>query len=165
MAISKTQNERPAIIDLIDATNDLETANDENAANIATNTSNIDTNARHIATLSANQTALSIAVGEIIDDVSYLESFQDKFRIGITTTITVPASDSETGSIEFDEPFDSLASCIVFAQVVTAEPLSNFTVAITETSYDGFSYEIANNDTDPQDVKLGYMAINVIGLL
>lgn len=174
MAISKTQNERPAIVALIDEVNDT-------SATVAQQQQQIYSNANAIAqeiedrtnavggltqSLGATNEQVLLLSGEVNDlEAAQLavDAFLGRIKIGETEIITVPANDSYSSSLVFPEPFTDADSCIVVLQVVTDELSTLFDVTLIDCTYSGFSYQITNSDADPHDVKLGYVAFRTNG--
>ena len=169
MAISKTQNERPAIVDLIDAVNGMEDVQEQidlltrslSATNeqvlVLTNEIN------GLETLVLSNKAAIMRIDSEIEAIDLWredwQGFASDFRQGETETLTIPASDSYSSSLTFEVPFVSSADCIVILQVITSDSPTLFEVSLTSSTYSGFSYQITNSDTDTHDVKLGYVAI------
>jgi hypothetical protein len=169
MAISKTQNERPAIIELVDAVNAMGDVSGQ--FDLLTRTLSA-TNAQVLALtnevdeldslVQANRAAIARIDGEIETIDLWREDWQafaSDFRHGETETLTIPASDSYSSTLTFEVPFVSSADCIVILQVITSDSPTLFEVSLTDSTYSGFSYQITNSDTDAHDVKLGYVAI------
>lgn len=169
MAISKQQNERPAIVDLIDAVNGMEDVQEQidlltrslSATNeqvlVLTNEIN------GLETLVLSNKAAIMRIDSEIEAIDLWredwQAFASDFRHGETETLTIPASDSYSSSLTFEVPFVSSADCIVILQVITSDSPTLFEVSLTSSTYSGFSYQIINSDTDAHDVKLGYVAI------
>lgn len=101
------------------------------------------------------------AILGLVDGDEIFGAFLDRFEFGVIGNITIPANDSVTASQVFATPFESTDSCILLAQVITSELYSLFTYTLTECTYSGFSYSIANSDADSHTVALGYVAIKV----
>jgi len=169
MAISKTQNERPAIIELVDTVNamgdvsgqfDLLTRSlSATNAQVLALTNEVD---ELDSLVQANRAAIARIDGEVeaIDLWrEHWQNFVSDFRIGETDTITVPANDSYASSYVFTAPFTDGDSCMVILQAITDELSTLFEVSLIDCTYSGFSYQITNSDADAHDVKLGYMAI------
>lgn len=166
MAVSKTQNERPAIIELVDAVNAMGDVNER-----------FDTLTRSLSATNAQVLALTEEVDDFSGDLAEtntnvdaldramdaVDEFMARIRIGETETITVPANDSYASSYVFDVPFTADARCMVILQVLTDELSTLFDVSLIDCTYSGFSYQITNSDADAHDVKLGYVAFKTNG--
>ena len=190
MAISKTQNERPAIIALIDSANALEIAIELHAENIATLTEGLadEVSDRELAisgvqsiigegfsdqlTIAQSLSATNEAVSGIDEDLTELqgnvESLQTAFnalsgalKIGSTEEITVPANDSYSSSFSYPQPFADTSKSFVILGF--ADDLLQGTLELTliDSTYSGFSYSITNTDADPATVTIGYLAVKV----
>lgn len=190
MAISKTQNERPAIIALIDSSNALEIASNTHAENIATLTEGLsdEISDRELAiagvqsiigegfsdqltiaqSLSATNAAVSSIDGDVTELQGNVESLQTAFnalsgalKIGATEEITVPANDSYSSSFSYPQPFEDTSKS--FVVLGFADDLLQGTLELTliDSTYSGFSYSINNTDADPATVTIGYLAVKV----
>lgn len=174
MAVSKTQNERPAIIALIDFTNQLEEAIQGEAETRAQDVQGLQTQigdgfAETSITTSLGATNQQVTLlGEeqtvLAEDVSGILSTLDSIKFGVTLEITVPANDSYSGSYVFSEPFDESAKCFVFLGIADDLFQDTLSVTLIHSSYSGFSYSVSNTDTDPATVNVGFLAIAVIPL-
>lgn len=170
MAISKTQNERPAITALIDAVNADDVTIGQHTADIANLQQGL---SDEVGNREAGDSALAQSLGETAGQVLALtgsvEDLQDsqpalldllsRVRIGESVTLTIPANDTFASSETFTEPFGETDRCIVFPQVITDLQPSTFTLTLDYCDESGFSYQIANNDDESHDVKLGYVAV------
>lgn len=152
MAISKTQNERPAIIDLIDTVN----AMGDVRGQFATLTQSLGATNQQILLLTQDVDALEAAQPAI-------NNLLQRIKIGETETVTVPANDSYASSYVFPQPFTDGDGCIILLQVITGELSTLFEVTLIDCTYSGFSYQISNSDADAHDVKLGYVAFKTNG--
>ena len=156
MAVSKTQNERPAILALID-----EAATQEQAVQgLQTQIGNGFTE----TSVTTQVSQLGDAQAALAEDVFGILAQLENIKFGITPEITVPANDSYSDSYVFFEPFDASAKCFVFlafADIISQDTLS---LALVDSSYSGFSYSITNTDTDPVTVTVGFLAIAAIPL-
>lgn len=190
MAISKTQNERPAIIALIDSANALEIASNVHAENIATLTEGLadEVSDRELAiagvqsiigegfsdqlTIAQSLSATNDAVSGIDDDVTELqgnvESLQTAFnalsgalKIGSTEEITVPANDSYSSSFSYPQPFADTSKSFVVLGFADDLLQSKLEITLIDSTYSGFSYSITNTDADPATVTIGYLAVKV----
>ena len=169
MAISKTQNERPAIVDLIDAVNDMSDVQEQidllTRSLSATNEQvlALTNEVNGLETLVLSNKAAIMRIDSELEAIDLWredwQAFASDFRQGETETLTIPASDSYSSSLTFEAPFVSSADCIVILQVITSDSPTLFEVSLTGCTYSGFSYQITNSDTDAHDVKLGYVAI------
>lgn len=205
MAVSKTQNERPAIIALIDQGNDLEVASDAHAQNIETLTEGLadeigdreqaDTNlgARIDAEIRQRESgddALGAIIGEgftaqntvanslsatnqqvlaltqDVDDIEQvqipgIQSFLNRFRLGATEQITVPAADVYASSLVYQTPFEATDLTFVVLGFADDLPLTDLSINLIDSTYSGFSYSVANTGSDPVDVRIGFLAVKV----
>lgn len=169
MAISKTQNERPAIIELIDTVNgmgDVPEQFDALTRSLGATNEQLLLLTGEVNDLEPIVQSNSGAIGRIDGEIDAINiwrqdwtGFASDFRTGETETITVPANDSYASSMTFEVPFGSSDRCIVFLQVITDELSTLFDVSLIDCTYSGFSYQITNSDADSHDVKLGYMAV------
>lgn len=176
MAISKTQNERPAIIALIDSANALEIASNLHAENIATLTEGLadEVSDRELAIAGvqsiigegfSEQLTIAQSVSGVQASVAALQTalnaLSGALKIGATEEITVPANDSYSSSISYPQPFaDTSKSFVVLG---FADDLLQGTLELTliDSTYSGFSYSITNTDADPANVTIGYLAVKV----
>lgn len=226
MAVSKHQNERPAIDALIDLANQLEGESNTHARNIETLTEGLadevsdreaadtrleesiesETTARQQAvqgvqnqigdgfaqtsittSLSETNRAVQGIDGKIGDglfssdftitqgyqesattlvtmnrDIATLQNWQDRFRLGLTTNVTVVAGSSTSGTQAFATPFDSGADVAVFPVCVDAS--GNFTdlsCKLVSADYAGFSFAVYNDTQADVTVKVGFLAVRV----
>lgn len=144
MAVSKTQNERPAIGALIDLANQLEDEIGDGFAETSVTTA--------VNLLGEGQS-------ELAEDVWGIRTTLENIKFGFTPDITVPASDSYSGSYVYPEPFDSNAKSLVMLGFADDPVHATLSIALVDFSYSGFSYSITNTDTDPATVTVGYLAI------
>lgn len=170
MAISKTQNERPAIVALIDEMNATSVTVEQQQQQIDGNAdaiaAEVEARSNAVADLTRSLGTTNQQMVLLAQDVDALEAAQpaindllQRIKIGETETITVPASDSYASSYTFDAPFMDGDSCMVILQVITDELEPLFNVILTDCTYSGFSYQITNSDADSHDVKLGFVAV------
>lgn len=175
MAVSKTQNERPAITALIDAVNMAEPIVAQNVQNIATLIEGL---ADEIGNREAADTTLTNSLGAtnaqviaLTNDVDQLEqqtvpalqAFMNRFRIGLTETLTIQASSSQAGSVTFNTPYPDTAKICVFPCCVDeGEIFTNLECQLISATYSGFSYNIVNADaTDSHTIAVGFVAVQV----
>ena len=225
MAVSKHQNERPAITDLIDAVNMAEPIVAQNVQNIATLTQGLadeaETRAQAVqdeaearqqavqdeaearqqavqAEATARQQAVQAEataraqavqgvqnqIGEgifssaftitqafqradvvlqnlsvAIDDIN---QWQDRFKFGLTSSVTVAAGSSTTGTLAFESPFGEDAEVAVFPVCVDAS--GNFTdlsCKLISADYSGFSFAVYNDTQASVTTKVGFLAAKV----
>lgn len=185
MAVSKTQNERPAIGALIDLANQLEGESNTHARNIATLTEGLadEVSDREAAVQGVQnqigdgftETSVTTSLSATNQQVLLLGNEQDELsetvsgilarlanvKFGATEEITVPANDSYASSYVYPEPFG--ASSRSFVLLGFADDLLQATLSVTlvDSTYSGFSYSITNTDADPATVTIGYLAIAV----
>lgn len=174
MAISKTQPMRSAEVQLIDTVNTLLEQGNISAEAINTLHSMLGDGFNEERTVTSVTGAMSSAIQSISDEIgsgftpdnTIAEAIHNiimllaKIQIGYVE-VEIPASDSTSSTVNFDEPFNEEDKCIVVAQVSTEELLSLFEVTVIDCTYSGFSYSISNSDSDPHTVTLGYVAVNV----
>lgn len=210
MAVSKTQNERPAIVALIDLANQLEVESNTHARNIETLTDGL---ADEVSDRDAADTLLEEAIrdeaearaqavqaeaqaraqavqgvqnqiGEgvfsssftitqgfqqtavtldgISDDVDTLTTWNNRFRMGLTQSVTAPAGASASGTVGFETPFDSGAEVAVFlACVDSSATLTDLTCKVTTANYDGFEFDVLNSSQTSATVKVGFLAVRM----
>lgn len=174
MAISKTQNERPAIVALIDEVNATSATVAQQQQQIYDNANaiagEIETRSNAIDGLTRSLGATNQQILLLTQDVDALESAQpaindllQRIKIGETENITIPANDSYSSSYVFSEPFADGDGCMVILQVVTDELSTLFDATLIDCTYSGFSYQVTNSDADPHDVKLGFVAFKTNG--
>lgn len=168
MAVSKTQNERPAILALIDLANQLEGESNTHARSIETLTEGL---AAEVRDRSTADTALTNSIGEtnqqvleLAEDISSILAQLENIKFGMTVEITVPASDSYEGSYVYPEPFAPSANSLVMLGFANAPLQDTLSLALVDSTYSGFSYSITNTDTDPATAIVGYLAIAAIPL-
>lgn len=186
MAVSKTQNERPAITNLIDAVNMAEPIVAQNVQNIATLTEGLaDEIGDREAAVQAEATArleadtmLTNSLGatnaqvlELTNDVDQLEqetvpalqAFVNRFRTGLTESFTIQASSSQAGSVTFNTPYAGTAKiCVFLCCVDEGEIFTNLECQLISATYSGFSYNIVNTDTtDAHTIAVGFVAVQV----
>lgn len=189
MAVSKHQNERPAIDALIDLANQLEGESNTHARNIETLTEGLADEVRdrgaadtslqnqlgngfeHMSVTQSlnatNQTVqlLGNAQASLAEGVFGIQTKLENIKFGmIPLDLTVPASDTYEGSYDYPEPFASSANTFVMIGFADGPMPATLSLALVDSSYSGFSYSITNTDTDPATVTVGYLAIAAIPL-
>ena len=188
MAVSKTQNERPAIVALIDLANQLEEDSSTHAQSIQTLTEGLadEAEARSQAVQGLQtqigdgfaETSVTTAlgatnqlVGQLGDEqdalyntVSGIEATLECIKFGVIPNITVPANDTYSGTYTYEEPFDAGAKSFVFLGFASVESQTTLSLTLIDSSYSGFSYSVSNTDTDPATVTVGYLAIAALPL-
>lgn len=92
--------------------------------------------------------------------VTALEGKAGDFHLGLTQTITVPANDSVSTTETFTVPFLDTELCGVYPFVVTSDTLTLFELTVTGCTYSGFSFSVSNSDTNPHDIRVGYLAVS-----
>lgn len=190
MAISKTQNERPAITSLIDLANALEVASNTQAGNIETLTDDLAdeirdretavagvrsiigegfseqlTVARSLSDTNATVSGIGGNVTELQGNVTALQNafneLSGALKIGATEEITVPANDTYSGSHTYPISFDETAKSFVILGFADGTQQDTLSVTLTDSTYSGFSYSVTNTDADPATVTIGYLAVKV----
>lgn len=216
MAVSKTQNERPAIIDLIDLTSALELASNTHAQNIATLTEGLadevadretaDTDlseaiaaevqarsqaieaeaqerSQAIADLQGqigngfSQTSVTdslsatnaqvLALTEDVDtleqtSIPALQGFVNRFRLGLSPSVTVEAGSSTSGTLSFGTPFEQDAEVAVFLVCVNgAEVLTDLSCQLNSATYSSFSFAVLNDSQADVTIKVGFLAVRM----
>lgn len=210
MAVSKHQNERPAITALIDAVNMAEPIVAQNVQNIATLTQGLadevsdretadmrlDEAIRDEATARAQavqaeaearaqavqgvqnqigegifsssftitqgfqQSAFKLLeMGDAIDDIN---QWQDRFRFGLTQSVTVEAGGYTSGTLVFETPFDDNAEVAVFPVCVdSGATLTDLSCKPNIVTYSGFSFDVYNDTQASVTTKVGFLAVKV----
>lgn len=169
MAVSKHQNERPAIGALIDAVNMAEPIVTQNVQNIATLTQGLadEAEARQQA-VQAEATARAqdvqgvqnqigegifssaftitqvfqqsgVALENMSDKINNINQWQDRFRLGLSTNVTVAAGSSTTGTLAFESPFGEDAEVAVFPVCVDGSGnFADLSCKLISADYSGF---------------------------
>lgn len=173
MAISKQQSERPAIVEIIDAVNALENASATQAGNITALTEGL---ADEIGDREAADEGLTNSLGAtnaqvlgLTNDVNALEaaqpavnSFMNRFKIGLTESVTVEMGNSVSDTFSFDEPFADDAEIGIFLICVDgSEILTNLSCKLISATYSGFSYAVFNDSESDVTIKVGYLAVRM----
>lgn len=188
MAVSKHQNERPAIDALIDLANQLEGESNTHARNIETLTEGLadevrdreaaDTGLQNqlgngfgqmSVTQSLNATNQQVLLlgndqAAIAEDVFGIQAKLENIKFGFTLELTVPASDTYEGTYTYPDPFPPTAQSLVMLGFADGPMPATLSLSLVDSSYSGFSYSITNTDTDPATVTVGYLAIAAIPL-
>lgn len=167
MAVSKTQSERPALIELVDAVNDMGDVNERfdtltrslsaTNAQVLALTEEVDDFSRDLAETNTNVDALAGGVSSIIAQL-------ENIRYGMTVAITVPANDSYAGTCVYSEPFSPNSNILVIPGFADAPSPATLSLALIDSTYSDFSYSITNTGTDPATCIVGYLAIAAIPL-
>lgn len=97
----------------------------------------------------------------LADAITTLNSFNNRFRIGVISGIEVPALESVSSSFSYNTPFEE--NDISFVVLGLADDLlqAPYEVTLIDSTYSGFSYSINNTDSDPATLSLGFMAVKV----
>lgn len=182
MAVSKTQNERPAIAALIDAVNSGELTVAQIVQNVATLTENLDIEISNRENADADLQSqigaglfspsftitqgfqeATLVVGGINNVVSALNTWQNRFRLGLTQSVTAPAGGSASGTVAFEESFDSSsAEVAVFPVCVGSDmTLTDLSCKVTRSNYKGFSFDVHNGTQAEVTIKVGFLAVKV----
>lgn len=191
MAISKTQNERPAIIGLIDAANALEIASNLHTQNIATLTEGLgDEISNRVSADAQLQSAIGLEVSNRIAAVTNvqnqigdgftsestvtqsvyenkvaiqsLQTWKNRFRLGVTPSVTVEAGGSTSGTLSFGTPFEQDAEVAVFLVCVNgAEVLTDFSCQLNSVTYSSFSFAVSNDSQADATIKVGFLAVRM----
>lgn len=90
--------------------------------------------------------------------IADLQTFDSHIKFGHVLNLTIPANDSISYDASFVEAFESDATVIVLAQVVTSELLTLFDYTLTACDYSGFSFTLSNSDSTAHTVSLEYVA-------
>ena len=179
MAVSKTQNERPAITALIDAVNMAEPIVAQNVQNIETLTDNLDIEISNrenadadiqsqigsgVFSPSFNITQAFQQVGVMLLNISdTLDEWKNRFRLGLTESVTVAASGSASGTLYFETPFD-IDDAEVAVFLVCVDSSGNFTdlaCKLISANYLGFSFNVYNSTQASVTTKVGFLAVKV----
>jgi hypothetical protein len=178
MAVSKTQNERPAIIALIDAVNMAEPIVAQNVQNIATLTENLDIEISNRENADADiQSQIGSGIfsptftitqgfqqsGVALQNMSAaISQFQDRFRMGLSADVTVAAGGSKSGILWFEPDFASESEVAVFPVCVgSGMTLTDLPCKVTRANYQGFSFDVYNGTQADVTIKVGYLAVKV----
>ena len=210
MAVSKTQNERPAITALIDAVNMGEPIVAQNVQNIATLTQGLadevsdretaDTRLDEAIQDEAEARAQAVQeeadaraqavqgvqnqIGEGIFSSSFtitqgfqqagvtlqdmngaiddINQWKNRFRVGLTSSVTVEAGGSTSGTLVFETPFDSEAEVAVFPVCVdSGATLTDLSCKLNIATYSGFSFDVYNDTQASVTTKVGFLAVKV----
>lgn len=205
MAISKTQNERPAIIALIDAANALEIASNLHTQNIATLTDGLGdeisnrmgadaqlqsaiglevsnriaavTNVQSqigvgfsseltvAQSLSATNNQVLLLAGDVDANelaIQSLQTWQNRFRLGLSPSVTVEAGSSTSGTLSFGTPFEQDAEVAVFLVCVSGtEVLTDLSCQLNSATYSSFSFAVLNDSQADATVKVGFLAVRM----
>ena len=179
MAVSKTQNERPAIVALIDAVNMAEPIVAHNVQNIATLTDNLDIEISNRENADADiqsqigsgvfspsftitqgfQQAL-VTLRNIIDA---LNEWKHLFRLGLTSSVTVESGGSTSDTLYFETPFDNSDAVIAVFLVCVDGPntLTDLSCKLISADYSGFSFAVYNDTQASVTTKVGFLAVKV----
>lgn len=184
MAISKQQPMRPALNDVLNSLNETL----ENVSNLAESLASEtqqrisedetlgnrivgEAESRYNAVVNLqnqigdgfSETDITQSLNATNDNVTSLTNEIDELTShcirGISEEITVPANNSVSTSIVFEEPFSETALCGVFPCVISGESLTLFELTVTGCTYSGFSFQVTNSDSDPHDIYVGYIAV------
>ena len=189
MAVSKTQNERPAILSLIDLANQLEGESNTHARNIETLTDGLadevsdreaadtllgeaiqDEAAARAQAVQAEATAraegdttITNSLGATNEQVDALQLFVNRFRIGLTQQFTVAPNDGHTGTVTFDTPFANDAQVLVLPNCVgSAASFGTLECQLIDASNIGFNFGVYNSDSDNSyTISVGFVAVQV----
>jgi len=151
MAISKTQPMRPAELELVDEVNRLTNASSSQAGQIASLNAAIEAEA---------QVRLN-AVRDLQTALPGIQSFVNRFRLGVTEQITVEAAGSYSSSLVYQTPFESTDLTFVVLGFADNLPLTDLTINLIDSTYSGFSYSVANTGSNDVDVRIGFLAVKV----
>lgn len=172
MAVSKTQNERPAIIALIDEVDsisqDIEPLPgqiESVQAQIGDGFTEVSTVSRAVSDLNASTQDLANDVSLLSDSLTSMAGFVNRFRIGLTEDIEVEAEESGLeGSITYNTPYESDAKVCVLLSLIgdPLDTLEDVSFKITSSTNEGFSYEISSADTQEAHViQVSFVSVNV----
>lgn len=182
MAISKQQPMRSAEIDVIDEVNSLsdsvasQSRDISQLQGVAGNlSSSIDSINQEIGSGFDSENTIERAISGIVRDIgdmSYipsssslaneigkLDDFAWQFRIGETEEIELSNGAPYSATENFSEPFGSDSNCIVLLQVISSESLQLFELTLTDYDDSGFSYSVGATDSDPHNIRVGYVAL------
>lgn len=170
MAISKTQNERPAIAALIDAVNSGELTVAQIVQNVATLTENLDI---EISNRENEDADIQSQIGAVTqgfqrgsvtlqNKLDSINQWQDRFRMGLSADVTVAAGGSTSDMLIFGSTFDSSAKVAVFPTCVNGSAnLADLSCKVTRANYEGFSFDVHNDTQAEVTIKVGYLAVKV----
>lgn len=110
-------------------------------------------------------------VTELASDVDQIEetlslsvnTFINRFRIGHTESIEIPANSAQAGSLTFNTPYaDTSQVCVYLCCVGSGEDFTHLECHLISATYSGFSYNIVNNDqANAHTIALGFVAVQV----
>lgn len=106
------------------------------------------------------------ALIQVVDAVNALDgilnTFMNRFRLGLTGSITVEMSDSVSDTLSFNTPFDESAEVAVFLVCVDgSEILTDLSCKLISATYSGFSYAVLNNSQADVSIKVGFLAVRM----
>lgn len=94
-----------------------------------------------------------------IDDIN---QWKNRFRVGLTTSVTVEAGSSTSGTLVFETPFDDAAEVAVFPVCVdSGATLTDLSCKPNIVTYSGFSFTVYNNTQTNVTTKVGFLAVKV----
>lgn len=186
MAISKTQPMRPAELELVDEVNRLTNASSTQAGQITSLNAAIEAEAQvRINAVQGLQDqigngftetditqslgATNAQVLTLTNDVNAIEqtalpsvqSFINRFRLGVTEQITVEAAGSYSSSLVYQTPFEATDLTFVVLGFADDLPLTDLTINLIDSTYSGFSYSVSNTGSDDADIRIGFLAVKV----
>jgi len=186
MAISKTQPMRPAEIELVDEVNRLTNASSSQAGQITSLNAAIEAEAQvrlnavqglqdqigngftettitqSLSATNAQVLALTEGVGAIEQTaLPGIQSFVNRFRLGVTEQITVEAAGSYSSSLVYQTPFEATDLTFVMLGFADDLPLTGLTINLIDSTYSGFSYSVGNTGSDDAEIRIGFLAVKV----
>lgn len=99
----------------------------------------------------------------IASNISTLQGFDNRFRVGMTQAYTIAASGTQAVSVDFNTPYDSTDEVLVLINPIGAnESFTDLKCVLDSAGYVGFSATIENSDTvNSYNVALGFIAVKV----
>lgn len=94
-----------------------------------------------------------------LDDIA---EWQNRFRLGLTPSVTVEAGGSTSSTLVFETPFADGAEVAVFPVCVdSGATLTDLSCKPNIVTYSGFSFTVYNNTQTNVTTKVGFLAVKV----
>lgn len=99
----------------------------------------------------------------IESNVQDLQGFDNRFRVGMTSSYTVAAGTSQAISVSFNTPYETTDEIIVLiCPVGASEDFTDIGVKVFTANYQGFTGSIKNDNTvDSHTVAVGFVSVKV----
>lgn len=109
-----------------------------------------------------NESTVTDAVDEIGIAITALQGWQNRFRIGLTESLTVEMGDSVSSTLAFNTPLPYDSEVAVFLVCVDgSEILTGLSCTLISATYSGFSYAVANDTEADVTIKVGFLAVRM----